>query len=103
MKTRQFQNRVKFVKTHFGLAADFHMPEGCDIIIVCTNNGYGLQPVDLKLPHQLYKKRIKELENTLDEYYGEIVVIPASSKNYITISEKDYKEVPKTINKNFKE
>lgn len=95
MKSKQFENNVKFVKTQFGLQASFSIPEDCDIIIVCTNDGYGLKTVDLKLPHQLYKKRITELQSKLFGDFGEITVIPARSKDYITISEKVWKNVPK--------
>lgn len=71
--------------------ADLELPKYCNVIIVCYNQGQGLIPVKVLLPHQLSEEYINEIWKTYvqDAYYGEITVIPAKAKHYITIAEQE--------------
>jgi len=62
------------------------VPADCDIVIVSVNLN-GLRPVQLLLPHQIYKEDMQKL---LEEYPDahSITVIPARAKDYITIWER---------------
>jgi hypothetical protein len=56
----------------------------CDVMVVCVNEGHGLQPVRLLLPYQLYAETIRDL---LKQYpdCDEILCIPAKSKHYVKV------------------
>ncbi len=71
---------MKTSKSHFGDFYNFEMPKECDVVILAINRGFGLEPRQLLLPHQVYKEKIEKLN------YG-VVLIPASSKNYIILKE----------------
>ncbi len=67
----------------FGDMCVFDMPDDCNIVILAVNKGFGLRPVSLCLPGQVYVETIQKL---LEEHQAkEIVAIPASSDNYISI------------------
>lgn len=76
---------VKVVRCHpFGDMLDFDMPPGTDVVIVCINDGMGLQPVRVLLPHQVYTRTIRDL---LREYPATrtITVIPVTASLYIDV------------------
>lgn len=64
----------------FGEIIKFDMPHDCDIVIVCVNNGFGLKPKQLLMPHQIYDKNMR----VLLEEHKEVTLIPARSKDYTT-------------------
>jgi hypothetical protein len=82
----------KMVKTTFGMMLDLDMPSrgsDRDVVILCVNDGRGLMPVHLCLPHQVYESEVRELwaKYNLDKTsFGEIVAVPARSNEYITIA-----------------
>lgn len=76
-------------QTSFGLMLELNEPKDAGAVIICVNNGRGLKPVRLLLPHQVYKADLTELwkKHNLDEYgHGEIVAIPVRSEEYIKIA-----------------
>lgn len=76
---------LKVVGSTFGMYLNLEMPEGTDVVILCYNEGTGLRPLSLLLPHQMY---VKDLERIFKEIPGatEIVAIPAKSSDYITLA-----------------
>lgn len=73
------------------MSANLREPDNADVVIICKNDGYGLQPLTLLLPHQLYKKDLTEIMRQIGApYRGEIVAIPAKSKEFITIAKVKY-------------
>jgi hypothetical protein len=77
------------VPTSFGRMLDFEIPKDCDIVIIAVNEGTGLKPLRLSLPHQLYEDDVMQM---LEELNGlsinDVVVIPARSSDYITVAHK---------------
>jgi hypothetical protein len=69
---------------------ELNEPKDAGAVVICVNNGRGLRPIRLLLPHQVYKKDLTELwkKHELGEY-GEIVAIPVRSEEYIRIAECD--------------
>jgi len=58
-----------------------------DVVIVCVNDGKGLKPITLLLPHQIYKEDIEKLK---EEYPNHSVIcIPAKSSDYTYIYNHD--------------
>jgi hypothetical protein len=67
----------------FGDYCKLEIPANCNVVVLAVNNGYGLIPVKLLLPHQVY---VKVIEDLVKEHNAkEIVAIPANSENYISI------------------
>ena len=54
---------------------------GHTVSIVCTNNGGGLQPRTVSLPHQVTAEKVKELLAKYPDTKA-ITIIKASNKNY---------------------
>lgn len=85
----------KFTSTHFGGSANIETPDEASLIIVGWNNGGGVVPYNVLLPHQLYKADVIKTMRALRKEHGsqvEIVVIPASGDEWQLIasgSEKD--------------
>lgn len=79
----KFTNKVKKIeKTYFGDLVFFDLPDWADCVIICYNK-YGLVPVQLCLPHQVY---LKKLINIQEEYKpNSITIIPVKSDSYINI------------------
>ncbi len=71
------------IPTDFGHMIKLPVPNDCDLIIVCTNNGGGLVPVRLLLPHQLYREDLKKLVEQTNA--REITIIPARSEEYFDV------------------
>ena len=69
---------------------ELNEPKDAGAVVICVNNGRGLRPIRLLLPHQVYKKDLTELwkKHELGEY-GEIVAIPVRLEEYIRIAECD--------------
>lgn len=56
-----------------------------DVVIIALNEGWGLQPAALCLPHQVYlEKLVKLCEN---KSVKQITLIPVRSKNYAQVTE----------------
>ncbi len=66
-----------------GRQAMIDAPDRCNMMIVCTNNGYGLVPWRLKLLHQLYEADLGEIMKERPDTKS-VVCIPASSDDYVT-------------------
>ena len=67
----------------FGDQCVLKIPNDCDVVILAYNNGYGLKPISLCLPHQVYVEKIEQL---IKEHQAhEIFAIPFNSDNYISI------------------
>jgi hypothetical protein len=74
---------VKLTETHFGPM--LRVPVGeCDVMVVCVNEGHGLIPVRLLLPHQLYAENIRDLLKKYPDC-NEILCVPAKSKHYVKV------------------
>lgn len=54
-------------------------PKEADVVILCKNNGYGLVPFTICLPHQVYKEKLKLPPGT------SVTAIPVRSSEYIDI------------------
>lgn len=81
-----FKQRVKApikYSNPFGDYCELTIPEDCDVVILAVNKGFGLEPVGLFLPRQIYVRKLQDL--LVMHNAKEIVAIPASSKNYIEI------------------
>lgn len=85
---------VNFQQSEFGLMFDAaEVPSKIrnkyDIVILCTNDGTGLKPFRLLLPHQVYKKDLQEVIANYASESGRpldsIFAIPASSEDYYPI------------------
>lgn len=88
MTTRITLKSVETIPTDFGYMAKLDLPKmkGYDAVILCYNNGLGLVPLQVCMPHQVY---LEKLESIYEEHGGsynfEIVAIPVCSKDYITV------------------
>lgn len=73
--------------TQFGEQVDLPIPSDTNVVIVCINRGYGLIPMKVSLPHQLYWQ---EITDWIQEYPNikEVTAIPAKSSEYITVWSK---------------
>lgn len=74
----------------FGDAFSLPIPDGCNVVILCTNSGTGLVPRRLVLPHQVYLHTAKALAlaHAAEGRGGgpvEVVAVPARSCDYITL------------------
>jgi hypothetical protein len=85
----KFTNYVSIKSTPpFGLGVEvLDLPENCNVVVLCYNEGYGLKPYALKLPHQIYVKGLKKKmkENPSIKYF---TVIPACSAEYVNLTEE---------------
>ena len=69
--TERKKYNVKLINNKdFGKLFDLRsvIPKDCNAIIVCTNDGTGLVPRRLLLPHQLYLKDVNKLLKDLVQY-----------------------------------
>ena len=87
---------VKFQRCTFGLVFDASdvpskVRNTYNIVVLCTNNGSGLKPYRLLLPHQIYKKDLQEILAQDAREHGRaidsIVAIPGHSEDYINLWE----------------
>jgi len=86
--TKREKYNVKLVNDKtFGKFFDFRkdIPEGCDVVIVCVNDGTGLKPKKLLLPHQVYLRDINKLLKEAGGCYKQVTVVSARSKDYIDL------------------
>jgi len=67
-----------------------NMPKECDIVILCVNEGCGLKPVGLSMPHQITVEKLQKIYREVDtsSAYFSFVIIPAKSKDYISIGQR---------------
>ncbi len=56
-----------------------------DVVIVCLNDGSGLRPKRLYLPHQVYVEDLAKLCE--GESVRQITLIPARSSEYVKVTE----------------
>jgi len=85
--TKKYKIKLKDAKP-FGMMFDLrkHIPKECSVIIVCINDGSGLQPKLLLLPHQLYKKYVEKLLNEMGvSSYKQVTIIPARHTEFIDL------------------
>lgn len=79
---RHIKTRIQY-SNPFGDMCVLEIPQDCDMIVLAVNKGFGLKPVSVKLPHQVY---VKELEKMIKEYDAhEVVAIPYNHADYISI------------------
>lgn len=81
-----FKQRIKTpirYSNPFGDYCELDIPEDCDLVILAVNKGFGLEPVGISLPHQIYVSKLRELQ--VKHNAREIIAIPASSETYISI------------------
>jgi hypothetical protein len=73
---------------HFGRFLAVPFPPECNVMIVCVNEGYGMKPVRVLLPHQLYVESIRKL---IEDYPSArwITCIPANSQHYVDVWSRD--------------
>jgi len=55
---------VRFAVTSFGDMLEYPKPTDCDLVVLCVDRHQHC-PVTVLLPHQIYRKQLREL---LDEY-----------------------------------
>ena len=67
---------------------DFDYPKNTTVVILCCNKGYGLEPIKLCLPHQIYAKDLRHYRKE-DPSIRSFTLIPANSKDYINIEEAE--------------
>jgi hypothetical protein len=82
---------INIEATSFGDIVDFAMPENTTAVILCYNEGYGLRPFDLCLPHQVYVKKLQKKlkENPLIRSF---TIIPMNNEHYIGVDLELIKE-----------
>jgi hypothetical protein len=85
-------------QTHFGKSIRIPMPPDCNVMVVCVNEGYGLMPLRVSLPHQLYESTVKEI---LAEHPAArwITCIPARSEDYVDVWESEYEHQSRIKNR----
>lgn len=64
----------------WGNVYEIAFPPDCNVVIVCSNDGTGLTPLCIRLPHQLYVAEFKDTKG--------LTLIPANSKHYVYIENK---------------
>lgn len=79
--------KVKTEGGHFGRT--LKLPKrlaSAPVIIICVNSNYGLEPVSLCMPHQLYKEKIEQI---LKDHPGTktVTIIPANNLDYFDVWE----------------
>lgn len=82
------KKQVTWVRSDFGLAANFEIPLGTNVIVLATNGGADKQltPRQVLLQHQVYKKDLTALlrETGATEVYA----IPYDSDAVIRLNPK---------------
>lgn len=79
---------VTLVDTTFGKMLRIRRAHSiCDVMVVCYNEGRGLKPLQVLLPHQLYEEGVRKI---LDSYpdCDEIVCILARGEDYVRVWRK---------------
>ena len=72
---------MKWIKTTFGDMLDYDLPEGCNAIILGVLK-HQIVPVEVLLPHQVYRENIEKLmaKHETDEF----VIIPYRSPDVLS-------------------
>ena len=70
----------------FGVSVIYERTD-CDSVLLCRNSGYGIIPIRMLLPHQIYLKTLEEVIRDHPDT-REITLIPIRSKEYITLATK---------------
>jgi hypothetical protein len=76
------EKSIIWEETPFGDMLVYDIPDDCDVVLLCEANGTGMVPRRILLPHQVYRK-------TIEQYNGEVILIPANSKEYIYVETSD--------------
>jgi len=90
--TKRKKFNVGLYDSHFGKYFRLRnkIPEDCDLIVVCTNDGSGLIPKKVLLPHQLYLKDVNILLKELGvSYHKQVTIIPVRSEECIDLLKKE--------------
>jgi hypothetical protein len=61
-----------------------YMPKGYTAVILCKNNGTGLDPLRLLLPHQVYEKDLEEIFSQFPDT-TEFTIVPINHEHYLEI------------------
>lgn len=78
---------IRLEKSSFGKSFAIDWPEGTSVVIIGTCTGSaGIIPRSLRLPHQIYAHDLKKM--VADYNAREVVLIPASSNEYVKISKQ---------------
>ena len=76
-----------FTDTTFGKSVHVPMPDDCNVMVLCVNEGRGLPAVRVLLPHQLYREEIARMA-TANLNLKTITCIPARCENYCDVWER---------------
>lgn len=81
-KPKKARPRPVWSRTTFGMSFNVEGVDECDVMVVAVNGGehHQLQPVELLLPHQLYKGEATKLMRRHNA--TELWVLPLRSKDY---------------------
>ena len=52
---------TEIIETDFGPRYKFSVPNRCQAVVLCYNNGSGLRPYNVSLPHQVYVKTVEKM------------------------------------------
>lgn len=77
---------VKFRRGDFGSYVDMadYIKEGYTAVILCKNNGTGLDPLRLLLPHQVYEKDLEAIFALYPDT-TDFTIVPVNHEDYIEI------------------
>lgn len=79
----------------FGRSLWWDPPEDANVAILCHNDGYGLVPFRLSLPHQFYGKDFAKYAEELPRRGGNRVksftIIPARASEYVEVAKVVWK------------
>lgn len=79
---RHIKTRIEYINP-FGDICVLKLPEDCNMVVLAINKGFGLNPVWVGLPGQVYVEKINEL---IKEHHArEIIAIPYNHENCISI------------------
>ena len=76
--------KVRTSETNFGRSLNVPVPDDCDVMIVCARHSYGLVPICLMLPHQLYRHNLETYKKQYPDADA-IVCVPARSAEYAEV------------------
>ncbi len=69
----------------FGPWLKIDMPEGADVLVLCTVGSRGIKPLRVLLPHQVHTREVHEL---LAEDEA-VMVIPIRSQEYVKVAQRE--------------
>lgn len=69
----------------------FKLPEEATVVVLCCNKGYGLEPIKVLLPHQIYKEDLQKYKKESPDIES-FTILPVNHKEYIEIKEEKWKK-----------